>query len=442
MLRARSIQERSCAWSRASLKAHQARQTEDLRRFAMQQSPFYARFHRGMESGLLTELPILTKATMMESFDELVTDRSLRLADLEAYLRDEPDTPRFRGRYVVLATSGSTGRRGVFVFDNNEWIRAMASIARPIAWVEKARRRRRPPRAALIASTAPWHYSARIGTSLGKIIPSLRLDAAAPIDELVRELNRWQPRAIAVYPSTLSQLAAKQASGELQISLEDIGTSAELLTPDVRQRAERIWGAQLRNTYGATEYAPIASECERGRMHLFEDGAIIEVVDSTGRAVPDGEVGERLLLTVFKRYTQPLIRYEISDRLKVSDDPCPCGRPQRVMLELEGRREDILNFPRAGSPNVEVAIHPNQFVDLLERVPLTGWQVIQEEGRLTVSLMGRADAAICEQLTAQIRRMLDTQSAMAPAIIVHFVDKLQRGPTGKAPLIVSRSPGS
>jgi phenylacetate-CoA ligase len=126
----------------------------------------------------------------------------------------------------------------------------------------------------------------------------------------------------------------------------------------------------------------------------------------------------------------------------VSDDPCPCGRPQRVMLELEGRREDILNFPRAGSPNVEVAIHPNQFVDLLERVPLTGWQVIQEEGRLTVSLMGRADAAICEQLTAQIRRMLDTQSAMAPAIIVHFVDKLQRGPTGKAPLIVSRSPGS
>ena len=54
-----------------------------LMEFARANSPFYAQFHSGLEGAQLAELPVLTKATMMERFDELVTDRQIRLADVE-----------------------------------------------------------------------------------------------------------------------------------------------------------------------------------------------------------------------------------------------------------------------------------------------------------------------------------------------------------------------
>ena len=87
VLRERHAQERSCAWSRPELLAHQARLLAKLRAFAYANSPFYREFHRGLERQPLTALPVLTKSQLMERFDELVTDRQIRLADAEAYLR-------------------------------------------------------------------------------------------------------------------------------------------------------------------------------------------------------------------------------------------------------------------------------------------------------------------------------------------------------------------
>ena len=133
VFRERRVQERSCEWSRAQLQAHQARALAELRAFAIAKSPFYREFHRGLERQPLAALPILTKSQLMERFDELVTDRRIRLADAETYRRSGGPR-RYLDRYVVLATSGSTGRRGVFVFDDREWIRAIAAITRPIAW--------------------------------------------------------------------------------------------------------------------------------------------------------------------------------------------------------------------------------------------------------------------------------------------------------------------
>src|SRR5690242_12206742 len=77
--------------------------------FARVASPFYAQFHRGHEGAPLAELPVLTKAIMMERFDELVTDRQIRLADVGRHLDQLPAMPLFRGHYRVCSTSGSTG---------------------------------------------------------------------------------------------------------------------------------------------------------------------------------------------------------------------------------------------------------------------------------------------------------------------------------------------
>lgn len=437
VLRERSAQERSCRWTAARLQAHQARAVDDLRRFALTHSPFYREFHRGYEQRPLDELPILSKATLMERFDDVVTDRAVRLADVEAFLRQGQESALFRGRYVVLATSGSTGRRGVFLYDEREWIRAIASITRPISWRQQSGARRKPPRAALIAAGAPWHYSARVGKALSnRVAPALRLDAATPIAELVDQLNEWQPEALAAYPSVLRQLAAEQLDGRLRIYLRNVATSAEVLGDDTRAAVQKAWGIPVQDTYGATEYAPIATECEHGRKHLFEDGALIEVVDDSGRLVAPGESGTRLLLTVFKRFTQPLIRYEMSDIVRLTGEPCPCGRPYRTIDAIEGRQEDILYFDAAdaGPP---VAVHPNLFHDALESFAVTAWQVAQDEAGLTIRLIGGHEAGLPQRIEDMIRATLQSAGARVPTVTVRSVERLQRGATGKAPLIVA-----
>jgi putative adenylate-forming enzyme len=425
--------ERSCGWSRAELHRNQQERLAALRRFAIQRSPFYRQFHRGLERRPLCDLPILTKPLLMEHFDELVTDRQIRLADAEAYLREVGTDTLFRSRYVVLSTSGSTGRRGVFLFDGDEWMTAIASIARPIAWAQLGRTRRRT---AMVASTTPWHYSARIGASLtSRLMPSLRLDAAEPLERIIARLNAWQPDVLAAYPSVLRQLADAQLAGDLRIRLRSVATSAEVLTTDVRSRVRRAWGVRVFDTYGATEYAPIAAECEAGRKHLFEDNAIIEIVDERGRAVAPGQQGERLLLTIFNRRTQPLIRYEISDMVRPIDVDCECGRPFAAIESIEGRLEDVLHFPRRDGASGEIAIHPNIFHELLENVPASGWQVRQDGTRLRVSLTGASDPSVYNGLESRVRDALSVRGAHVESVHVAPVDTLERGATGKAPLI-------
>ena len=435
VLRQRRVQERSCRWSRTELHAHQARSLAKLRAFALANSPFYRDFHRGLDQQPLAALPILTKRQLMERFDELVTDRRIRLTDAEAYLRDG-GPGRYLDRYVVLATSGSTGRRGVFVFDDLEWIRAIAAITRPIAWATAGRASRRPPRAALIAASAPWHYSARVGAALAnRVAPALRLDAGAPLAELVTRLNEWRPEALATYPSVLRQLAAEQTAGRLDIPLANIATSAEVLTAEVRGLVRRAWSIEVQDTYGATEYAPIASECGHGRKHLFENGAIVEVVDDRGRAVPAGEQGARILLTVLERFTQPIIRYELSDLVRVSEEACPCGRPYRVIEAIDGREEDILSFP--GLDGGTVAVHPNHFHDALEGAAVAAWQIEQTPAGLTVRLVGAA-APTTAAVGDALRRVLLAQRALPVPLAIEHVTELSRGASGKAPLILAR----
>jgi phenylacetate-coenzyme A ligase PaaK-like adenylate-forming protein len=336
----------------------------------------------------------------------------------------------------------------VFVLSAPEWTRALASITRPIGWVRqavKATGGKGPPRSALIASSAPWHYSARVGRALAtRIVPTLRLDAAMPIDAMVAQLNEWQPVSMATYPSVLRELAAAQIAGALKIRLQVIASSAEVLTAETRAAVQRAWGdITLQDTYGATEYAPIATECLHGRKHLFEDGAIIEVVDDDGRAVPPGEMGTRLLLTIFERHTQPLIRYEISDRVRLTGEPCPCGRPFRVIECVEGRQEDVLYFDPAGdrgrSPGARrIAVHPNKFHDALERFAVTAWQVVHDDPALSVRLLGANDESLRAAIESELRAMLESAGARAPDIEILAVDQLERGATGKAPLILSR----
>ena len=87
----------------------------------------------------------LTKTTMMERFDDIVTDPRLRREALLAHVEQITSDELYLGRYRVMTTSGSSGRKGLFVYDRPEWVALMSQFLR---YSEAAGSRPRFPAAA------------------------------------------------------------------------------------------------------------------------------------------------------------------------------------------------------------------------------------------------------------------------------------------------------
>ena len=194
-----------------------------------------------------------------------------------------------------------------------------------------------------------------------------------------------------------------------------------------------------------TEAGILGSHCDRhSGIHLFEDQAIVEVVDERDRPVPAGQVGHKLLVTNLVTRTQPLIRYEVSDMVAVSGERCPCGRPFRLLAGIEGRNDDILYLPAAAGGTAPV--HPLALRTALAAIPgLAQYKVVHDRDGLhvRVALRPAADpAGTVRQVRDRLADKLAAQGVARPSIEVELRDHLQdeRDTAGKFKLVESRLP--
>ena len=424
-------------WTREHLEAHQAQMLSQLREYIYEHSPFYQRFHREVMDRPLNELPVLTKTMMMEQFDDLVTDRAIRLQHVRAHMTDLRSDRRYLDRYWVTATSGSSGQPGIFLFNRAEWATVIASFARGQEWgglkVDIWHRRKM----AVVSSTSALHMSFRVGLTVqSPWVKTLRLAAAEPLPTIVQKLNDFQPDVLVAYASMARILAEEQHAGRLQIRPAVIFTSSEVLTEKTRQRVEDAWGKILYNEYAATESGGLAAERSDHRgLYLFEDLVIFEVVDEQNRPVPPGMYGDKVLLTALFNRTQPLIRYELHDSVKLASEPYSAGFPFAAIDGIQGRTEDTLYFP--GAKGVEVAVHPSVFHHVMDFVPTNGWQIVQDINGLTLLLSSVRGSFPDNILVEQLQQALASQGVVVPPVIVQHVDAIPKGAGGKAPLIKS-----
>jgi phenylacetate-CoA ligase len=423
-------------WTREQLEAHQTQALRLVREYAYTYSPFYQRFHKGLYDAPLQDLPVLTKALLMEHFDDLVTDRAIHLQDVKAYVANRRGDERFLGRYWVNATSGSSGHPGLFLVNRAEWLTMLASAFRAFEGAGIKITLTHRVKMAQIASTTPFHMSMQGGTTAQNWwLPIMNLAASERVETLVERLNAWQPDVILAYASLLRILADEQLAGRLQIAPRTVISGSEVLTQETRHRVVQAWGEVLFDMYGATECG-LAAECDQHRgMHLMEDLVIVEVVDQDNRPVPPGVYGDKLLITVLFKRTQPLIRYEMSDSVRLSPDPCPCVRPFALIDDTQGRVEEVLSFPgRAGG---SVNVQPLVFNRIMDTLPVSGWQVAQETDGLHVLLSGVRGELDDAALAETVRQALAKQEVVIPPVGVQRVTSIPKSATGKAPLIKS-----
>ena len=412
---------------RPQLKLYQTRALYRLRAHAYARSPFYGRFHKNLIGRPFRELPVLTRDMLTEHFDELVTDRRVRLVDVEAHVAAGRGDEQFLGRYYVNATSGSTDQPGILLFNQTEWATILSAFARAGAWSGLHVNLTQQVKTAIVASTSPWHMSAQLGaTAQSWWMPELRLDAGMPITTIVEQLNAWQPEVLVASASMAHTLADEQRAGRLRIAPERIFTGFEVLTDASRHVIEEMWGKRLFDHYAATETGPIAAECaEHHGLHILEDQIIFEVVDQLNRSVPLGAEGDKVLITTLFSRTLPLIRYEMHDRVRLAMKPCPCGRPLALIETVHGRAEDVLSFP--GSAGQTMPAHPHVFHQLMDTVSASRWQIVQQD-----------EAALAESL----HQVLAAQEAHVPPIGIQRVPAISESASDQAALIMSRINGS
>jgi len=365
--------------SAAQLEARRAMRLRRLLEVAVERSPLYREWlgPQGARAAL-EDLPVVRKAELMTRFDDWVTDPALRIDELRRFIDDPANIARpYLGRYLVWESSGSSGQPGVFVQD-----------AAAMAVYDALQTLRRPQTRPLARAIDPGYWGERIafvgatGGHFASIVAATRLRALnpafktalhtvsfmQPLPALVRAIDDIAPTILTTYPSTALLLAQEHAAGRLAACPGEVWTGGETLTPAVRRFITETFGCAVVDTYGASECFVLASECRCGAMHLNSDWVILEPVDERGRPVPAGEPGASVLLTNLANHVQPLLRYDLGDRVRLRTEGCACGSAL-PLIELEGRCDDTLVVRPPGAAPVTL-------------VPLALTTVLEEDARL------------------------------------------------------------
>jgi phenylacetate-coenzyme A ligase PaaK-like adenylate-forming protein/catechol 2,3-dioxygenase-like lactoylglutathione lyase family enzyme len=419
-------------WPADRLAAHRDQRLRELLRLAVARSPWHRKRLASVDPGAvdvagIADLPAMTKTDLMEHYDEIVTDDRLTLASVEDHLGRVLDEPYLLDGYTAIASGGSTGTRGVFVYDWRGWSTYWVGLFRYLlraAGTEPAYDAR-PMKMAMVAAAHFTHASAAVARSFtSDQIAITRLPVTLPVDEIVAGLNHVQPDVFFAYPSALPSLVREARATRLRITPSRIITCAEPLFPEIRAAAEETWGVRVGNWWATSEGGANGIACAEGRTHLSEDLMIIEPVDEAGRSVPAGSCSAKVYLTNLYNAALPLIRYEITDQVTFLPDPCPCGSAHRVVADIQGRLDDTFDYGG-------VTVNAHLFRSALgKRAAIVEYQVRQTGHGADIAVRSPRPFAVAD-LEAEIAAALGAVGVPHPVVNVTVVDRLDRGETGK-----------
>lgn len=329
-----------------------------LVRHARAHSPFYRELYDGLPDDLpLQALPRVSKRQLMARFDDWATDRRIRRRAVRAFLADrgligEP----FLGHYWIWKSSGTSGVPGIFVQDAHAlevYDALVAAQVEDLPWSAMSGN----GRAALVVADADHFASIASWNRLKRALPLVdarHFSALAPLGELAAQLEAFAPAVLSAYASTLSLLADERAAGRLAIEPALIWSGGEHLAAGARAAIEDAFGCPVMNEYGASECLSIAHECREGWMHLHHEWVALEGVDADGLPAAPGELSHTSLLTNLANWVQPVIRYDLGDRIVAAPGPCACGSPLPA-FRVEGRTEALLEMRTGHRKTVRLA---------------------------------------------------------------------------------------
>jgi phenylacetate-coenzyme A ligase PaaK-like adenylate-forming protein len=142
------------------------------------------------------------------------------------------------------------------------------------------------------------------------------------------------------------------------------------------------------------------------------DTCIAECVDDDGRPVPAGLPSSKVLLTNLHNLTQPLIRYELTDRFTPAPAPPAAGGFLRA--SVDGRADDLFRYGAA-------SVHPFVIGAVLARAPAVREFQVRQTDRgadVTAVVDGAPETADLAALSAAVQDSLRLAGLPGPQVMM------------------------
>jgi phenylacetate-coenzyme A ligase PaaK-like adenylate-forming protein len=424
------------SWQRPQIERHQEQLLRRLLTHAADRSPFHAERLASVDPACFTldrlrELPVMTKADLMTEFDRIVTDPRAHRRAAEAHLaRTGDELTYLDDEYVVMASGGSSGVRGMFVYDDEAFTSYVLSLVRETLHTVRSLgvTGDAPMNGAIVAAGSTAHATAAAARLVGVAPSPVRMHAVPatlPFDAVLARLHELQPAFLIAYSSMLSKLAAAKANGRLTISPFVVSTTSEPFSPTERAAAEAAFGVPVGNTFGSTEGLVGLAPAGRDEFRFAEDTCIIELVDAEGRPVPDGEEADKVFVTNLVNLVQPLIRYELTDHFRQVSGDWPDGY---LRATVSGRNDPPLRWGT-------VEVHPLAIRHVLvHHAEISEYQVHQTSTGIDVTVVNhRGETIPTEAVATSLRAALLAAGLPDPTVTTTHVEQIERDPTTGKP---------
>ena len=160
-------------------------------------------------------------------------------------------------------------------------------------------------------------------------------------------------------------LSARQATSTPR-SVMAVG---ELLTDPDRALIEQGFATPVIDAFASTEGLVGHSQPGGSVLSFASDMCLAEPVDDDNQPAPPGEPSTKVLVTNLHNFTQPLVRYELTDGF-TSQTSAPGGW---LRASVEGRADDAFHY-------ASVAVHPHVIRSaLVSQAAVREYQVRQTE---------------------------------------------------------------
>lgn len=410
-------------WTREQIEYHQTERLRSLLAYARERSPFHARRLRGIDTSAVTtadlaRLPMMSKAQAKDEWDDIITVPDLTRAGAERILASQQWFSYTPADQQIFSSGGSSGVRGVYVWDWHFYV----SIA-CLAWRMQAREEQRSPlphaKLVVLAAGMPPHASTPLfDVPTAPRMETVVIPAGAPIDETIPAVAAAQPTHLVGYATVVGQLARASAAGRLDIRPVRVSTNSEPLLDEDRQAIRDAWGVPVHNLWGSTEIGVQAVGCARGEgLHVCEDEVVLERVDESGAPVGPDDPAARTLATGLANRTFPFIRYDLGDRVDWLPGQCACGSAFARVADIGGRRDDDFRYGTATIP-------ASVFRHVLGTDPrVSEYQVHQTPRGADVLVVGDPDV---DALASASAAALNRHGLTGAEVTVRAVDRLQR----------------
>jgi len=345
----------------------------------------------------------------------------------------------FDKRYAqCISTSGSTGKPVFIHVDKFASIRSLLAFARVLKthggnW--------RKSRTILILDVGPgsiehsWFGNSAVPflKKFVKLENIKYLDLGLKPEELIQEINGFNPEFIGSDPNMLRQLAYLKKLGKgKNICPGYIFSGGSVLDSCTKNYVENAFNSKVVDTYGSTEGGPLAFQCINETYHVHSDFVYLEFLDNENNKVPFDKPG-RLVVTKLYGGGTPIIRYTgIDDIVTPIEASCDCGITTQVIKQIEGRSTELILLPNGKtlSPLTITGI-PAKIMEDFNSYKIRQFQIIQHkideiEMLLIIDKNQRNIGIPVKDLLLELKKRISKTIGNEIKVIVTEVEEIQK----------------